>query len=804
MIGRVLGRYRIVGKLGEGGLASVWRAQDELLRRTVAVKILDAKWSEFPEAVRRFLHEGQSTAALSHPGIVALYDSGMDGGTPYLVLECLEGEVLADRISRSLMPIPEAVRVARAVADALDYAHRHGVIHRDVTARNVILGPHRRTVVLDFGLALAAWETRLTATGVRMGTLGYVPPELLRGLEADARSDQYERGVLLYEMLTGSKPYATSNAAALVHRAMTEDPPPPSSRRPDIPADLDAVVLRALARERGERFADMRELAAALAAAPEPSRPVAAPTAARSFPAGPPRVPDPLYLAIAPFRAEGVEALGSRLEFVLRALLQRSGARIVPWPAEPSADPALAAKTAGANALLEAVLARDASRIRVEFAATDLLHGLQFAGDRVEGSEAALFDLEDAFAAAISSALGLVGTIAPAPGRAPDPAREELLLQALASIRRHDSVPMIEGAIGLLEDLLAAEPESARLHAALGRACLRKYRITKLREWEARAARAIERALELEPDGTAVHLALGELHVETGAHAAAIAELELVLAREPGNADAEIGRGRAYLALGRLEEAEAAARAALRGDAGDWRGWSLLGLVLYHANRYEDALAAWQEVVRLTPDNAVGYRDLGSCYYRLERHDEAADAYRRSLEIQPNAYAYSSLGTLLFFQGAHEAATDALRKAAHLRPADPYLWGNLGNACRWIAGREGESADALDRAIGLAAERLARNGADYEMWAKQAEWLAGRGRAEEARAAIARARELAPDDVDVIARAVHVHVDLGEIDESVRNLREAVALGYPVTEFRRSTALRPLHGHPEFKRIVGP
>ena len=291
--------------------------------------------------------------------------------------------------------------------------------------------------------------------------------------------------------------------------------------------------------------------------------------------------------------------------------------------------------------------------------------------------------------------------------------------------------------------------------------------------------------------------------METGAHAAAIAEFDLVLARDPANADAEIGRGRAHVAMGTIDDAERDARAAIEREPGDWRAWNLLGEALYHASRFSESCAAWEEVLRLTPVNAVGWRSLGTCLYRLDRPDEAVEAYRRSLEIQPNAYAYSSLGTVRFFQGMHAEAAEAFRKAVQLRPADPYLWGNLGNACRWIEGREQDSADALDRAIALAAERLALNGADYDLWANQGEWLAGRGRAEEARTALARALAMAPGDLDVIVRAAHVHLDLGELDDSIRYLRDALDRGYPVTEFRRSTALKPLHGHPEFDRLVG-
>jgi tetratricopeptide (TPR) repeat protein len=813
VIDRRVGRYRILEKLGEGGLATVWKARDELLKRIVALKMLDEKWAQSDETVRRFLHEGRSTAALSHPGIVAVHDSGMNEGIPYLVLECVDGEVLAERIRSSLLPIPEAVRIVRSVADALAYAHEQGVIHRDVTARNVMLARDRRVVVLDFGLALAAWESRLTVTGTRMGTVPYIAPEILRGLDADARSDQYSLGILFYETLTGATPFKTDNPAALIHRALHESPVPPVDRR-DLPAALNDVVLRAIARERDERFPNLRDFIAALDGAlleaPRPAPP--RPDRPRPDPGSRGSRPDPLYLAIAPFGSppnpdEGGEraALEQRLAFTLRAMLAGAGGvRLVDLDEPAGRDVREVSRACGANALLEGSVAQHGSQIRVSYALIDVQRGVQFAGGVVDGTASSVFDLEDAVARSVRTALSLSAAPAwePRGARQPDPAREEVYLQALASLKRYDSIAMVDGAIRLLEDLTAAEADSARLLATLGRAYLYKYRITKQRPWEARAANVIERAIEFDPEGPEVHLALGDLQIETGAHGVALAEYLRVLDTDQTRFDALLGMARAHLAMGRASKAESDALAATQCEPEDWRGHSILGEILYHEGRLTEALVPWQVVVKLTPDNAIGHRNLGTCFYGLDRFDDAVVAYRRSLAIQPNAFGYTNLGTVLFFLGSHEEAAEAFKKATLIRPADPFVWGNLGNACRWIAGRDRESIDALDRAIALAYEKLERNASDYELWARTAEWLASRGRKEDARKALAHALAIAPEDMDVIVRAAHVHVDLGEFSEAIPRIRQAVERGYPVTEFRRSIALSPLHGDPEFERIL--
>ena len=263
-------RYELGPLLGQGGMARVYRAVDRQLRRQVAVKVLAPPFDRDRAFVERFRREARAAAGLGHPNIVAVFDTGSDDGTHYIVTELVEGETLAERIRRDgpLQPA-EAVAIGAEVARALAAAHERGVIHRDVKPGNVMLTPAGAVKVLDFGIAHATGSDTLTGTGTVLGTTAYLSPEQVNGDRVDPRSDVYAFGCVLYEMLTGQVPFRAHTPVATMYRHVNEDPPPPSSIRP-VPPALESIVLRCLEKDSGKRFASS-ELEEALRAAPLPS-----------------------------------------------------------------------------------------------------------------------------------------------------------------------------------------------------------------------------------------------------------------------------------------------------------------------------------------------------------------------------------------------------------------------------------------------------------------------------------------------------------------------------------------------------
>jgi len=258
------GRYRIMRKLGSGGMADVYLAEDEELGRRVAIKILNDKYAPDEQFVERFRREAKNAAGLSHPNIVSIYDRGEAEGTYYIAMEYLDGRSLKELVvARGPLPIADAIAATRQVLAALRFAHRKGVVHRDIKPHNVMADADGRLKVTDFGIARAG-VSQMTEAGSIIGTAQYLSPEQARGASVDQRSDLYSMGIVLYEMLTGEVPFTGESPVEIAMKHLSDTPRPPSLLRPDIPPDLDMVVLRALAKNPDDRFQTAEEMDAEL------------------------------------------------------------------------------------------------------------------------------------------------------------------------------------------------------------------------------------------------------------------------------------------------------------------------------------------------------------------------------------------------------------------------------------------------------------------------------------------------------------------------------------------------------------
>jgi len=258
LVGRVLdGRYRVESRIARGGMATVYRALDVRLDRLVALKVMHQLYAEDDEFVARFIREAKSAARLSHPNVVAVFDQGDDAGHVFLAMEYVQGRTLRDLLrDRGHLPPQEALAILQPVLSALSAAHTAGLIHRDVKPENVLLADDGRVKVADFGLARAAASHTVTSTTTLIGTVAYLAPEqVTRGI-ADARSDVYAAGVVLFEMLTGKPPYDGDSPISVAYRHAHEDVPAPSSVVPAVPASVDMLVQRATARDPDQRPVD--------------------------------------------------------------------------------------------------------------------------------------------------------------------------------------------------------------------------------------------------------------------------------------------------------------------------------------------------------------------------------------------------------------------------------------------------------------------------------------------------------------------------------------------------------------------
>ena len=254
------GRYRLDRKLGGGGMADVWLAEDQELGRKVAIKMLHDRYANDTQFVERFRREATHAAGLSHPNVVSIFDRGEAGGSYFIVMEYVEGRTLKELIvTRGPCPVPVAISYVRQVLAALRYAHRNGIVHRDIKPHNVLVDHEGRVKVADFGIARAG-SSQMTEAGSIIGTAQYLSPEQARGAPVDESSDLYSTGILLFELLTGKVPFTGETPVEIAMKHLSQVPPAPSSIRSEVPHDLDLVVLRALAKEPADRYRSAKEM----------------------------------------------------------------------------------------------------------------------------------------------------------------------------------------------------------------------------------------------------------------------------------------------------------------------------------------------------------------------------------------------------------------------------------------------------------------------------------------------------------------------------------------------------------------
>ena len=739
MIGQTISHYQIDEKIGEGAMGEVYRARDLKLNRAVALKFIPAAMVNEAQRLNRFEREAQLLAALNHPNIAAIHGVEEYQGKPFLVMELVEGETLADHLLAGELPIADALRLALQIAAALKAAHKQGIIHRDLKPANIKITPDGIIKVLDFGLAKQFQDTSqeidteaatlhaLTMAGGVIGTPAYMAPEQAMGQAADRRADFFSFGAILYEMLTAQRAFSGPTLAAIMHAVLSTNPTSPRRLRPAVPVELDAAVMKSLNKKKELRQQDADELSRDLVQ-------INATLTAQS-----------VALTTSPGRA-----------------FRNLAWRYKTWKTEHQRAAFIAA------ALVVVVIFGAVATVALKRRAVAV------------AGPGATVSLKPLDASATTY---------------------ELFQQGSAFLERYDKEESLNGAMQDFQAALAKDTNYSPAYAGLGLAYLLKYQANRDKQLLDTAFSNAKQAVDLNGQLADNRVSLGRVLVEKGDADKAEAEFKQALMVDPLNASAHRGLGDVERARKHWTEAETFYKKAIDLRPKDWDLRLTLGNFYFRQSRYAEAEQAFAEVTRLVPDCYLGYRNLGVAYHMQAHFAEASAEFQKALQIKPSAITYSNLGTSLFFQGLYQQSVVAMEKAVQMGANNAQNWINLGDAYRWTPGNEDKAKDAYRTAIKMIRGELSAKPNDADLRSRLALCMAKIDEKKEALAEAA-AVEALDRTASVLSRLVSVYEICGQRKQALDTMAAALKAGYSMEEFGRDPELLELRKDPGFHKLV--
>lgn len=668
--GTLFAGYSIVRELGQGGMATVYLAEDLKHHRQVALKLLKPNLAASIEAAR-FLREIEIAATLTHPNILPLHDSGTEAGRLYYVMPYVDGGSLRERLIRERqLPVQDAVRIAREVADALAYAHERGVVHRDIKPENILL-QHGHPVVVDFGVARALSvldQNYSTGAGMTVGTPAYMSPEQATGeITVDHRADQYALACVLYEMLAGHPPFVGGNLRAILARQVADPPPPLATVRPGVPGAVRLAVMRGLAKAPADRFSSTREFADALVAPVTDSGPCSS-------------------IAVLPFvnlsgNAEDEYFGDGMAEEIITALARIQGLHVASRTSafafkERHLDIRAIGELLNVGVVLEGSVRRSGNTLRVTAQLISTADGYHLWAGRFDRERKDVFAIHDDIASNIARALSMVlgddDRRAIASAATTDPEAYDFYLRGRQFFHQRRKKSMLF-ARQMFRSAIQRDPDYARAYAGIADACAflahyyeDEHAAANLEEAEA----ASRKALELDPELAEAHAARGFLLALLQRFVEAEEEFKRAIELDPNQFEARYFHARTCFQQGELTRAlELFGEAARVRD--DHEALYFVAQTLTALSRFADAEAAYRKALpvierylELNPDDARAITMAAVCCSRLGDRVRGLEWAQQATVVDPeDANVSYNVACLLALEGERDQAIELLQRA---------------------------------------------------------------------------------------------------------------------------------------------
>ena len=687
MIGKTISHYKILSKLGEGGMGVVYKAEDTKLGRTVALKFLPPELTRDPEAKARFIQEARAASSLEHPNICTIHEIGETSeGQSFICMSYYAGETLKQKIGTGPLPAHSAINIGLQVARGLSRAHEAGVIHRDIKPANIVVTERGEAKILDFGLAKLAGQTRLTSTGTTLGTVAYMPPEQARGEEADHRSDIWSLGVVLYEMICGRAPFVSAYDQATIYLIIHGKPAQIRKHCSSLPNGLEQIIDRCLAKNPVERYqsidgliADLESILGTRLSAVSTDR---ASTMGRAPSTGTPSIAVLPFTDMSPGRDQAYFCEGIAEELI-NGLAQIDGLRVAARTSafqykNKESDVRKIGRELDVETVLEGSIRKAANRLRITAQLVKVSDGYHVWSEKYDR------DLEDIFVIQDEISLAIVEKL-----------RGKLLKEEESKlIRRH-----------------AGNEEAYNLFL--------KGRYYWNRRHEGGLRRAIElfqQAVEKDPLCAPGYVGISDCHNVSAILGfmdprVAYAKSKEAVAKAR-NIDEDLAEARASLGWIKTFHdwdwagAEAEFLRTFELNPNYATGHYFYGLYLAVVGRHDEAIAESSRALELDPVDLVFNSIQAWALYFGRRHDAAIEQFQKTLDMDPNFYvANLYLGFALSAKGMWREAVEPFEKALTVSPESPFAMGCIGYALA-ASGRREEALEVLDRLEELSRERF--------------------------------------------------------------------------------------------------
>ncbi len=836
MIGKNILHYKILEKLGAGGMGVVYKAGDLKLDRIVALKFLPPSYSYDEDIKKRFVHEAKAVSKLQHNNICTIHEINETGdGQLFFCIDYYDGESLKEKLKKGKLGLSEALDITLQICEGLKKAHENNIIHRDVKPANIFITKDGIVKILDFGLAKVKGQSHLTQYESTIGTTAYMSPEQAKGDEVDQRTDIWSLGVVFYEMVSGNLPFKGEFDQAIIYSILNKMPDDLEA-----PRKIKNFAAKCLQKKPVNRYYSIDEILVEFNLSPGSSlkkgRIPVKQSLIEKIKSGQSAFvlvlvlvlfisaagwflfnnlnilinkPEPKQVAVLPFINIGnnpasqafCDGLVETLTSQLTQLPQFNTAIQVIPSSEIHSRHITSAKQAaqifGADLAVTGSIQKYSDKIRLILNLVDTKSLRQISSTSSDYRLSNIYNFQDDVVTKLSQILAV--NLKPEEIEKINRGGTEnidayiLYTQGKGYLQNYWSEKNITNAISLFHEALGKDPEYVLAYAGLTEAYIQKYKYEKNLKYLDSASVYNEDAKKLNGNLTVVNIASGMILNEKGEFEKSVSEFKKAIEEDKYNFDGYNGLALSYQSLNLDKKAEQTYKEAIKLKPAYWVGYNKLGVFYYTHGEFNKALEQFKKVIDLTPDNTYGLNNLGAVYMYMGKWFEAKSTFNSVIKLQPDYSAYSNLGSIYFFHDEnYRNAAVMYRKALNLDSSNYLVWGNLASAYYQVPDYKDKSVIYFNRAIELAEKELklnSRNASTLSSLASYYSMIGNRGKSIQY---LNKALDMSPGDIDVIDKGIVVNETLGRRVEALKLTKEILEKGFPISKLEKSPDLKDM------------